>query len=202
VTDERDTSKLGISEAEIIAYAQRWAEPDTGQADFIERVVRDVLKIERSLVHDCDSAHDFLRRRGYRPCDIPACNCNSWHGGHDHERLREIYDALGDRTNGHTALSAVETLIAERDALEQQLDEAKSNSKRLEDSRINERHQLTAELDAMKANFGSSRTEVRDLKQQLTEMTETIRRFEHERDGMAAAIERLGVDSLAEGGKK
>ena len=37
---------------------------------------------------------DFLLRHGYRRCDIPACNCNSWHGGHANERLKEIGDYL------------------------------------------------------------------------------------------------------------
>jgi len=29
---------------------------------------------------ELDARRDFMRREGYRMCDIPACNCNSWHG--------------------------------------------------------------------------------------------------------------------------
>ncbi len=54
----------------------------------------------------------FIRAEGYVPCDIPACNCNSWHGGHAHTRLREISDALGDRTQGKTILTVVNELVA------------------------------------------------------------------------------------------
>lgn len=32
----------------------------------------------------------FLLSRGYVRCDIPACNCNSWHGGNADRRLTEI----------------------------------------------------------------------------------------------------------------
>lgn len=50
-------------------------------------------------------ALDFIARNGYRRCDIPACNCGSWHGGHASERLSEIADELD--TNGVTILGAV-----------------------------------------------------------------------------------------------
>ena len=35
-------------------------------------------------------AEVFLTMRGYRRCDIVACNCGSWHGGFADERLLEI----------------------------------------------------------------------------------------------------------------
>lgn len=52
----------------------------------------------------------FMERRGYRRCDVPVCNCDSWHGGHAEDRLSEIRWALGD-PNGVTILSAVEQLV-------------------------------------------------------------------------------------------
>jgi hypothetical protein len=61
----------------------------------------------------------FIEREGYRRCDMPACNCNGWHGGRAYERLREIGDAV--YTNGRTILASVEALKldAERiDAME------------------------------------------------------------------------------------
>jgi streptomycin 6-kinase len=36
----------------------------------------------------------FLERRGYRRCDIAACNCGAWHGGDAEQRLAEIREAL------------------------------------------------------------------------------------------------------------
>lgn len=49
----------------------------------------------------------FIERRGYWRCDIPACNCNSWHGGNAELRLDEIAEELGDETQGKTLLQAV-----------------------------------------------------------------------------------------------
>lgn len=54
----------------------------------------------------------FLLREGYVRCDIPACNCPYWHGGHASRRLEEIYDALGELTQGKTALTVVAELVA------------------------------------------------------------------------------------------
>ena len=31
------------------------------------------------MVNLCSRTHDFLLREGHRFCDIPDCNCNSWH---------------------------------------------------------------------------------------------------------------------------
>ena len=42
----------------------------------IERLQRDLAVGVRQRQND---AEDFLRREGYRACDIPACNCGSWH---------------------------------------------------------------------------------------------------------------------------
>ena len=54
----------------------------------------------------------FIERRGYRRCDIPACNCGSFHGGHAEDLLAEIHAALGELVQGRTALQAVEHLRA------------------------------------------------------------------------------------------
>lgn len=55
--------------------------------------------------------HDFIEMRGYRYCDIMACNCNEWHEGHADRRLQELREALGDLTQGGTILGAVEKLL-------------------------------------------------------------------------------------------
>jgi hypothetical protein len=39
---------------------------------------------------------DFLQSRGYVRCDIPACNCNSFHRGHAETRLSEIHREVGE----------------------------------------------------------------------------------------------------------
>jgi len=56
----------------------------------------------------------FMESRGYRFCDIPACNCNSWHQGHCEARLRDIRDLLQDYdvpTNGIILLDVIEAAV-------------------------------------------------------------------------------------------
>lgn len=69
-------------------------------------------------------AEAFIAGNGYRRCDIPACNCGSWHGGTALKRLMEIQDALKDggcRPMEKTALVAVCELLQERDDLRDKL---------------------------------------------------------------------------------
>jgi hypothetical protein len=58
---------------------------------------------------------DVLRRNGFRECDNPACNCNSWHHVDGFAaRFREIDEAVGEH-NGKTLLCAVEEKLANLD---------------------------------------------------------------------------------------
>lgn len=62
-----------------------------------------------------DKALDFISSRGYRRCDIPACNCGSWHGGHAMDRLDEIgreLEAHGISLNGRTLFGAIQALLS------------------------------------------------------------------------------------------
>lgn len=93
-----------------------------------------------------DDAEDFLWRHGYRRCDIPACNCGSWHGGHANMRLIELREAFEQDehtdTNGKTLLGLVCEVLTERDALldaaeraeaaERELAEAQRDAERFE----------------------------------------------------------------------
>ena len=103
----------------------------TKERDALREQVR-VLTLERDRQHaELDKRQNFMQRRGYVQCDIPACNCPYWHGGHAERRLDEIADALGSRwwdqtvrlfnVNGQTVLQAVEQLACERDALREQV---------------------------------------------------------------------------------
>ena len=82
-----------------------------------------VAGLERELAdvrHTLDTdALRFIEREGYRRCDIPACNCGSWHGGHMRARFDEIHDLLVEHdveTNGKTLLNAVRGVLEDRDA--------------------------------------------------------------------------------------
>ena len=62
---------------------------------------------------------DVLRRNGFRECDIPVCNCGSWHhvGGFA-ERFREIDEATADdERNGETLLTRIGRIVADRERL-------------------------------------------------------------------------------------
>jgi len=67
---------------------------------------------------------DVLRRNGFVLCDIPACNCGSWHARYGlPERMEEIKDALADaghplcNENGNLPRNALAALVSERDEL-------------------------------------------------------------------------------------
>lgn len=71
-----------------------------------------------------DDLRVVLMRHGFVPCDIPACNCGSWHARFGYpERMQEIKDALDEaghplsNENGNMPLNALLELIAERDTL-------------------------------------------------------------------------------------
>jgi len=74
-----------------------------------------------------DEMRDVLLRNGFVECDIPACNCGSWHHRYGlPERMREIEEALSEadhemsNENGHSILRALNALIARRDAAERE----------------------------------------------------------------------------------
>ena len=90
-----------------------------------------------------DTLRDFLRREGYRRCDIPACNCGSWHGRDGlHARWREVKDALDEaghpltNANGNTVLRALGELVADRDRLRAALVEVRSRAKILDSATL------------------------------------------------------------------
>lgn len=36
---------------------------------------------------ELNARRSFMQDRGYTFCNLAACNCNSWHGGHADRRL-------------------------------------------------------------------------------------------------------------------
>lgn len=53
------------------------------------------------LARELGTAEGFLISHGYQRCDIAACNCGSWHGGHAVERARSFEAQL---ITAHAAL--------------------------------------------------------------------------------------------------
>ena len=89
---------------------------------------------------DCaerDELRDLLLRAGFVQCDIPACNCGSWHHRYGlPERMQEIKDALAEaghelsNANGNLPINALKALVSERDELRRQLAEAEMDAER------------------------------------------------------------------------
>ena len=84
-----------------------------------------------TLTAERDELRDLLLRAGFVQCDIPACNCGSWHHRYGlPERMQEIKDALAEaghelsNANGNLPINALKALVAERDDLRRQLAEA------------------------------------------------------------------------------
>ena len=71
-----------------------------------------------ALEAERDAALDFIRREGYRRCDIAACNCGSWHGGYAGDRLHEIREVLDDagEPGGVPIRERVRAVLIDRDA--------------------------------------------------------------------------------------
>ena len=68
--------------------------PARPSLDKAERQVKEAEAEIEQLRAERDELTGFIERRGYRRCDIPACNCGSFHGGQAEERLTEIQQQL------------------------------------------------------------------------------------------------------------
>ena len=100
-----------------------------GEFYLVGKCVPDMARI----IHECyaeriealeegrRNALHFIEQRGYRRCDIPACNCNSWHGGHIQDRFDEISEVIEPR-NGETLLAACKRVVARIAELESEVE--------------------------------------------------------------------------------
>ena len=86
--------------------------------------------IDAASVVDVDGLEQELEARrwkmesmGLRRCDIAACNCGGWHGGHAMQRLTEISEAM-PYANGPTILQRVESLVADNARLREAIEKA------------------------------------------------------------------------------
>lgn len=62
-----------------------------------------------------------LRSSGFRPCDIAACNCGSWHQVEGFkarfDEIKEVVEEAGYSTNGVVLLDAVKHMIFDLERL-------------------------------------------------------------------------------------
>lgn len=135
--------ELRVSHSRIVGGVEDWHGEEEAKADHDEMnavanalarygprlsVKQADLDVARTRIADLererDALTDTLRRKGFVPCDIAACNCGSWHHRYGlPQRMEEIREALTEaghplcNENGHLALKALAALVAERDAL-------------------------------------------------------------------------------------
>lgn len=80
-------------------------------------VNRDLFEVARQL----GQAEYVLQSAGFRRCDIPACNCGSWHqvGGYKarFDEIKEVVEYAGYSTNGRTLLDAVKHMASDASSI-------------------------------------------------------------------------------------
>lgn len=115
------------------AIAEHPLSPILGYVADIAALLDRLDKAER----ENKNIRDILLRNGFVECDIPACNCGSWHHRYGlPERLREIKDALADaghepsNSNGNTAIGALNELIEQRDAAQAENERLREDAER------------------------------------------------------------------------
>lgn len=99
-----------------------WKIVDPFATKDIDLAVRttDIVDKVWKLREDHEKAKDVLRSAGFVRCDIPACNCGSWHqvGGFKARvlEIQEVVEEAGFSTNGRTLLDAVKDMANCADA--------------------------------------------------------------------------------------
>lgn len=79
---------------------------------------------------------DVLRRNGFVRCDVPACNCGSWHARYGlRERFDEIASELAEtgvlnNATGNMPLNALRKLIEDRDRLAAAVETLRADAER------------------------------------------------------------------------
>lgn len=143
LTAELETERMRLAACGVVALAnteqsaakEREMLPEYRSASLAD--VERAVDREMQLRAERDELRDVLLRNGFVPCDIPACNCGSWHHRYGlPERMQEIKDELAEaghelsNANGHLPINALKALVAERDKLRRQLAEAEQDARR------------------------------------------------------------------------
>ena len=122
-----------------------------------QRCIDSSVQAQRTFLAEVDSLRDILRRQGFVPCDISACNCGAWHHRYGlPERMRELEDLLAEaghplgNKNGNLLRGAVRDLISERDALRSTLERLREA---LESIAGGEIYPVQVALDALMAEL-------------------------------------------------
>ena len=103
------------------------------------------------------SLRDTLTRNGFVRCDIPACNCGSWHHRYGlPERFEQIRYMLAEagyelcNENGHLVSKALAQLINDLAAAKEDADYAWRNVRILEAARVEEMRKRDARTELLR----------------------------------------------------
>jgi hypothetical protein len=113
-----------VADMSAISEFQEWFK---GNWDYYNDRKFDRAPAKSAWMHQqkiIDSLEERLIRSGFVRCDLPACNCGSWHQRYGlPDRMREIREALTEaghppcNENGNLIPNALGDLIRERDYL-------------------------------------------------------------------------------------
>jgi hypothetical protein len=100
----------------------------------VHRAIFEQLKAD--LAAECEAheeTKDALRRNGWRLCDVPACNCNSWHAPPNlrAQKAEEERDAYAD--DWHKEQLAHGDTMREKEVALRERDEARRETDRIHD---------------------------------------------------------------------
>ena len=93
-------------------------------ADFARQLERELAEARR----DASVLEDVMLRNGFVKCDIPACNCGSWHHRYGlPERMDEIREMLRDadvldNSTGNLPSNAIKKLVMQRDEAQKEIE--------------------------------------------------------------------------------
>ena len=111
----REGVECGIEQLEReLAEARRAEEREAADS-------RELAGLLAEVRMDASAYRNVLWDNGFVMCDIPACNCGSWHYRYGlPERMDEIREALRDadvldNSTGNLPLNAIRKLVAQRD---------------------------------------------------------------------------------------
>lgn len=116
---EKATHGFTYVEGERALFTDAATALDTLEAEVVrlrewERVANERLELCNEAIQQRDQAVYVLEGAGFRRCDIPACNCNSWHqiGGFKarFDEIQEVVEQAGYSTNGRVLLDAVKQM--------------------------------------------------------------------------------------------
>jgi hypothetical protein len=193
---ERDELRRRIESAFFRVVCGKPTMRIPAERDDVDVVLADYTKILDALdAAEADSAElrDTLRRHGFQPCDITACNCSGWHQtGGFYARFNEIDEAVGEH-DGETLLAAVQRMVKERAAALAQRDRAEAELATMERmawealGKPDGTHD-TSNVQRLCEAFAATKAKLSEVQERVDLDIDEFRRILSELDGLRVSI--------------